>query len=177
MTFCTLFPKRNATLISRFFMVTLDQGQWPQVISTKGNAPGSNRQKTYTLPKKERQLSNCLEASSFVKFQRWLALRCLLSVQERWGIFEWGFWQIVIRSIVEMTFGLNSPTYKRKATSEKLCFFWGRVYILPVQKSNFNIQLLKFLCLHCYIIIMLVQASGSLPSYLRRKCAAFFGDE
>ncbi len=24
---CTLFPKRNATLISRFFMVTLDQRQ------------------------------------------------------------------------------------------------------------------------------------------------------
>ncbi len=42
----TLFPKRNATLISRFFTVTLDQGQWPQVMSTKGNAPGSNRQKT-----------------------------------------------------------------------------------------------------------------------------------
>ena len=33
----TLFPKRNATLISKFFMVTLDQGQWPQVMSTKGN--------------------------------------------------------------------------------------------------------------------------------------------
>ncbi len=27
-------------------MVTLDQGQWPRVMYTKGNAPGSNRQKT-----------------------------------------------------------------------------------------------------------------------------------
>ncbi len=33
----TLFPKGNATLISRFFLVTLDQGQWPQVMWTKGN--------------------------------------------------------------------------------------------------------------------------------------------
>ncbi len=30
---CTIFPKRNATLISRFLMATLDQGQWPQFIS------------------------------------------------------------------------------------------------------------------------------------------------
>ncbi len=27
-------------------MVILEQGQWPQVMSTKGNAPGSNRKKT-----------------------------------------------------------------------------------------------------------------------------------
>ncbi len=27
-------------------MVTLDQVQWPQVMSTKGNNPGSNEQKT-----------------------------------------------------------------------------------------------------------------------------------
>ncbi len=33
----TLFPKRNATLISRFFMVTLDQCQWPRVMCTMGN--------------------------------------------------------------------------------------------------------------------------------------------
>ncbi len=26
-------------------MVTLDKGQWPQVMSTNGNAPGSNKQK------------------------------------------------------------------------------------------------------------------------------------
>ncbi len=31
----------NASLISLFFMVTLDQGQWPRVMFTKGNAPGS----------------------------------------------------------------------------------------------------------------------------------------
>ncbi len=28
-------------------METLDQGEWSQVMSTKGNAPGSNRQKTF----------------------------------------------------------------------------------------------------------------------------------
>ncbi len=40
----TLFPKRNATLISRFFIVTLDQGQWPRGMSIQGNAPGSNQE-------------------------------------------------------------------------------------------------------------------------------------
>ncbi len=42
-------------------MVTLDQGQWPRVMSTKGNAPGRNEQKrtlvqillTYTPPQKK----------------------------------------------------------------------------------------------------------------------------
>ena len=34
----TLFPKRNASLNYVFFMVTLDQGQLPWVMSTKGNA-------------------------------------------------------------------------------------------------------------------------------------------
>ena len=76
----TLFPKRNATLIFRFFMVTLDQGQWPRFMRTKGNAPWSN----------------CYQE------------QC---TNEIWPKVHW-------------------PTLlpKRKATSEKLRFFWGRVY-------------------------------------------------
>ncbi len=46
----TLFPKRSATLISRFFMVALDQGQWPHVMSPKRNAPESNRHLAQSLP-------------------------------------------------------------------------------------------------------------------------------
>ncbi len=38
----TLFPKRDATSISRFLMVTLHQGQWPRIMFTKGIAPGRN---------------------------------------------------------------------------------------------------------------------------------------
>ncbi len=54
----TLFPKRNATLISRFFMVTLDQGQWLQVMCTKGNVQTKFGPKFSDLQSspKERQL-------------------------------------------------------------------------------------------------------------------------
>ncbi len=42
-------------------MVTLDQGQWPRVMSTKGNAPGSNKQKT--LSKNIKRLSQYTQNS------------------------------------------------------------------------------------------------------------------
>ncbi len=107
----TLFPKRNATLISRFFMVTLDQGQWPQVMSTQGNAPGSNREKTPS--KNVKRFS-----SDYTRTVR---------------NFEWGFWQIVIRSIVEMTFGpkftdLHSSPKERQL--QKSCVSFGEECIL-----------------------------------------------
>ncbi len=80
---------------------------------------------------KEKQLSNLLEASSFVKFQRWLVLRCLMTVQERWGILEWGFGQIGTRSIVKMKFGPNftdlhfSP---KERQLQKRCISFGELY-------------------------------------------------
>ncbi len=78
--------------------------------------------------KNERQLSNCMEASSFVKFQRWLALRCLMTIPERWGIFEWGFWQLVIRNIVEMTFDpkfTDLHSYPKERLLQKSCVSFG----------------------------------------------------
>ncbi len=84
---CTLFPKRNATLIYGFFMVTLDQGQWPWVMCTKWNAPGEE-----------------FWNGVFGKFLQ----NCRNDV---WPKVHW-------------------PTLfpKRKANSENLRFFWGRVY-------------------------------------------------
>ncbi len=49
----TLFPKINATLISRFFKVTLDQRQWPQVMCTKGNEIWSKVHWPTLLPKRK----------------------------------------------------------------------------------------------------------------------------
>ncbi len=51
----TLFPKRNTTLISRFFMVTLDHDQWPRVMCTKGMYKWNLDQSslTYTPPQKK----------------------------------------------------------------------------------------------------------------------------
>ena len=125
----TLFPKRNATLISRFFMVTLDQGQWPQVMCTKGNAPGSNPRfyDIHSSPK-ERHLSISLEATSFVKLQLWLVLRYPLTMREWWGILEWGFWQIVTGCNAQMKFGpkftdLHSSPKERQL--KKSCVSFG----------------------------------------------------
>ena len=70
-------------------MATLDQGQWPRVMCTKGNASGSNRQKT--------PLKNCYQE------------QC---TNEIWPKVHW-----------------STLLPKRKATSEKLRFFWGRVYM------------------------------------------------
>ena len=89
--------------------------------------------------KKERQLSNCLEASSFVKFQWWLALRCLMTVREHLGIFEWVFWQIVVRSIVEMTFvpkltDLHSSPKERQL--QKSCVSFGEECTTPAFTAN-----------------------------------------
>ena len=91
----TIKLNANATLISRFFMVILDQCQW---------RPGS-------CPPRE------------------------LSVREQWGICEWGFCQIVTRNIfyrnvVWPAIYWTTLHPKRKATSEKLRFFWGRVTLL-----------------------------------------------
>ncbi len=122
----TLFPKRNATLISRFFMVTVDQGQWPRVMCTKGNAPESNRQKTpsknikrfcqYTrsnaqmkfAPKftdlhsspKERQLQK-----SCVSFGEECTISCATGSVEKMDLQQ--FWQAII---VDLT--LDSCTKK-----------------------------------------------------------------
>ncbi len=93
----TLFPKRNATLISRFFMVTPDQGQWPWVMCTKENAPQMS--------------SDC--ARSVRNFRIGFLTNCYQEqcTNEIWPKVHW-------------------PTLlpKRMATSEKLRFFWGRVY-------------------------------------------------
>ncbi len=68
-------PPKNTTLISRFFimfMVTLDQVQWPQFMSTKGNTPGSIVEvafgqkftKLHSSPK-ERQLHKSTQETLF----------------------------------------------------------------------------------------------------------------
>ncbi len=77
---------------------------------------------------KEKHLSISLEASNFVKLQLWLVLRCPLTVQERWGILESGFWQIVTRSNVQMKFGpkftdLHSSPKERQL--QKSCVSFG----------------------------------------------------
>ena len=83
---------------------------------------------------KERQLLNLLEASSFVKFKRWLVPRCLMTVREWRGIIEWGFWQIGTRSMVKIIFGPNftdlhsSP--KERQLQKSCVSVWGRVYII-----------------------------------------------
>ena len=77
---------------------------------------------------KETQHSNLLEASSFVIFQQWLVLRCLMTVQERGRILEWGFWQIGTRSIVKMTFGPNFTdlhSSPKERQLQKSCISFG----------------------------------------------------
>ncbi len=87
-----------------------------------------------------RPFSNSLEISSLRIFWQWFVLKCLRSVQEPPGIFQWGFWQIVTRSIVEMALGPKTTLFpKRKATSEKVCFFFRRVYIM--QNAYLHLQL------------------------------------
>ncbi len=109
---CTLFPKRKATLISRFFMVTLEQGQWRWVMCTRGNALGSNKQKTL--------LKNIKRFCQYIQ--------CPLTLWKRWGILELGFWQIVTRSNVQMKFGpkftdLHFSPQKRQL--QKSCVSFG----------------------------------------------------
>ena len=92
---------------------------------------------------KETQLSNLLEASSFVKSQQGLLLRCLMTVRERWGILEWGFWQIGTRTIEKMTCGpnftyLHSSPQKRQL--QKSWVFWGEECTLYMFDADHQCQ-------------------------------------
>ncbi len=58
----------------------------------------------------------------------------LISMQESWGILEWSFWQIIIRSIVEIALGpkfTNLHSSQKERQLQKRCFSFLEECILP----------------------------------------------
>ena len=99
---------------------------------------------------KERQRLNLLEASSFVKFQRWLVLRCLMTVREWWRILEWGFWQIVTRNIVEMTFvGLTQSSLPYTSFGEECISLWTWFSWRKIRLPRTS---------YCYLLTMIIHS-------------------